>query len=582
MSAKPWGARARAREPPRARSVGVTPEQNLRRTPRSYQCAALEAILGAYRAGQQSGLVVMPTGTGKTVVFAQAAEAFHSEGRTLVLAHREELVDQAMEKIRTWTTLSTAMEMAEHRADGNLLIPDVIVASVQSLVRRLDRYPPDAFALVVVDEAHHAPAETYGRILEHFAGARFRLGVTATPDRLDGAALGRVFGCAPYVYELRDAIEDRWLVPIKQRAVTATVDLSGVRTTAGDLNEGDLEAVLTQESALHELAEPTVRLAGDRPTLVFATTVAHAKALAAMMGRYAGAQSVRWLDGTASRDHRRDTLRAFRARAFQFLVNCVLFTEGFDEPGIGCVAVGRPTKSRALYTQMLGRGTRLWCPHGCHERGGQHCGHEDAKRDLVVLDFVGNAGKHQLISAVDVLDGNRDAVVRARAMARMAQDPTLDILGALDDAAHELAEEAKQRQLEAARAAERARFRVHVQAQVIDIDPFSLLGVRPRAGRWGGQPMTEEQREILQRHKVPLHGLDRGQAEEIQRAIRERVRHGLCTLRQAMVLAKRGIDPEGVTFQQASALLDRIAANGWRVPADLHRRAPSLEVVAVP
>jgi len=535
---------------------------------RPYQKTAVDAVLGAWQAGRMAPLLVMPTGTGKALVFAKVAEAVRDlEGRVLVLAHREELVAQAVEKIQTWTSLTVAVEMADQRADG-LLATDVVVASVQSMARRLERYPRDAFAFVIIDEAHHAPADTYRRVLDRFAGAKV-LGVTATPDRLDQQALGQVFDHTPFVYELRDAIEDRWLVPIKQRAVTATVDLSRVRTTAGDLNEGDLETVLIQESALHELAEPTVRFAGDRPTLVFATTVAHAKALAEVIGRYAGARNVRWLDGTAGRDHRRDTLRAFRAREVQFLVNCLLFTEGFDEPGIGCVSVGRPTKSRALYVQMLGRGTRLWCPRGCHDAGLASCGHEGAKRDLVVLDFVGNAGKHQLVNAIDVLDGNQDAAVRARAIVRMGQDPDLDILGALDQAARELAEEEKRRALEGARAAARARVRASVQVDYVEIDPFAILGIRPRAGRWGGQPMTDEQRQLLDRHKVPTHGLDRGQAEEIQRRIRDRVVRGLCSVRQAMVLARKGIDPEGLTFAQASALIDRIAAHGWRRPPDL-------------
>jgi superfamily II DNA or RNA helicase len=528
---------------------------------RPYQKTAIDAVLNAWVA-EKKPLVVMPTGTGKTVVFAKVAEASRVQGRSLVLAHREELIHQAVEKIRAWTDLSTAIEMADARADDTLLPADVVVASVQTMVRRLSRYAPASFARLIIDEAHHAPADTYRKIIDHFVAAKI-LGVTATPDRLDKQALGQVFNDRTFIYELRDAIEDKWLVPIRQRIVMAQkLDFSQVRTTAGDLNEGDLERILIEERALHEVAEPTVRLSEDRPTLVFATTVLHAKSLAEVMRRYAG-DTVQWLDGDAPRALRRQTLADFRDRKFRFLVNCLLYTEGFDEPLISCVAVARPTKSRALYAQMIGRGTRLCCPNQCPA----YCEHAEAKRNLVVLDFVGNAGKHQLVNAIDVLDGVQDAAVRGRAIRLMEGQAALDILGALDQAAQQLADEERDRIMAEAR--RREAVRAHVQVRIQDIDPFAILGIRPRAGRWGGEAMTDVQREVLERHKIPLHGLDRGQAEEIAKAIRDRVKQGLCSVRQARLLASKGIDPTGMPFERASAIIDRIQVNAWRVPPEL-------------
>jgi superfamily II DNA or RNA helicase len=532
---------------------------------RPYQQQAIAAVLEAWGAGWQAPLLVMSTGLGKTVCFAKLAEAVRPVGRTLVLAHREELIAQACEKIAAWTPLSTAVEMADARADGALLPADVVVASVASLARRLARYPRDTFALVIVDECHHAPASSYRTILEHFAGAK-RLGLTATPDRLDGLALGGLFDCAPFTMELRDAIEQGWLVRIRQRAVQVHgLDFSQVRTTAGDLNEGDLERILVEEDALHRIAEPIVRHAEGRPTLVFATTVAHADALAIVLGRYAGADVVAALSGQTDRATRRATLEAFRAGRLRYLVNVALFSEGFDEPAVACIAMARPTKSRALYTQQIGRGTRL------------HPG----KTDLLVLDFVGNAGRHQLISALDVLDGPQDAAVKARAQRLMARDPQLDILGALGRASQELGEEARTAALEAARLREATRQRIVARAEtsLTEIDPFTMLGIRPRAGRWGGVAMTEPQRAALLKAGIPAGELDRGQASEVLDALAARREAGRCTLKQARLLARFGVSPD-VSFEEAGKAITAIKAAGWRVPRWVRERHGESATVA--
>jgi superfamily II DNA or RNA helicase len=452
-----------------------------------------------------------------------------------VLAHREELIFQARDKIRAVAGGEVGIEMAENRATP---LDSVVVASVQSLCRRLDRFHPDEFGIVVVDEAHHAPANTYRAIIEHFSGASV-LGVTATPDRGDGLAMGEVFESVAFVYEIRDAIDEGYLVPIRQKAVWVEgLDLSKVRTTAGDLNEGDLEKVLTEEENLHGVVTPTVELAGERPTLVFATTVAHAHKLAEVFNRHTDRGAIA-LDGSADRETRRRVIQGFMKGEFQFFLNCALFTEGFDAPLTSCVAVARPTKSRALYTQMVGRGTRL------------HPG----KEDLLILDFEGNAGRHSLVTAMDILSGKEapEVMELAKQKARNGQ-MTLD--EALDEAREEIAA-AKRRKVVAA-----ARYKAQ------DVDPFQVLAAEPVRAWWANDAITENQAAFLERNGIDPKELTKGQASSLIAKIHQRRERGLCTFKQAKLLVKYGFEPD-VSFEEAKRIIDAIAGNRWRVPAGL-------------
>lgn len=355
---------------------------------RPYQTAAIDAVRARYAAGDRSTLIVLPTGTGKTVVFAEMARRVgRGGGRTLVLAHRTELVDQALEKLAA-AGVRAAAEQGTRRVRTAGAV-DCVVASVQTLRGdRLRGWQPDSFALGVVDEAHHAPAKAYGDVVAHFRGARW-LGVTATPDRLDGAALGHVFESCAYTYEMRDAIRDGYLSPLTAlRVDVPSLDLSSLATRAGDLAQDQLAAKMVDDDSLHAIAAPLAELSRGRRTMAFAVNVAHAHALAAVLCWYEPGCARAAHGGMAPAD-RAAVLRDFRAGKFRILVNCALYTEGFDEPSIACVAVARPTKSRALYAQMVGRGTRV----------------APGKRDCLVLDFVGQAGRHRLMNPADVLAG---------------------------------------------------------------------------------------------------------------------------------------------------------------------------------
>jgi len=520
----------------------------LKIAPRPYQSSAVEDVLAEFRRGVRSTLLVMPTGTGKTVVFAILAAIARAKGRVLVIAHREELVEQARERIAAVTDLNVGVEAGAARVDADAL-PDVVVASVQTLARaeRRERFAPDAFVLVVVDEAHHATAKTYGAVLDRFAKAKV-LGVTATPDRLDGRGLRAVFQTCAHVYEIRDAIEDQWLVPIKQRRVTVEgLSLDTVRTRgrngAGDFDDDALAKQMLAEGMLHRIAAPLADLASARPTIVFTPTVAVAGELAAVLGRYVGASEVRSLDGSVHRDERAATVNAYKRGDFRVLVNCALFTEGFDAPRVSCVAVARPTKSRALYAQMIGRGTRL---------------HPETEKDhLLVVDFTDASTHHKLVTVADVLGGLCDEDVRERVNALAVDNPDTNVSELLTAAEAQVAAERRHRLLC------EARYRAQT------IDPFDVIGADPHPGR-GGCAMTPTQVQILRDRGVPAKGYDRDQANALIDKMFERDRLGLCRFKPASILAKYGLNPD-VSRALASEAMEAMRANNWRPTAALLR-----------
>lgn len=453
------------------------------------------------------------------------------------------------------------VEVLEPESDGRFggLCPDGAVYNLE--VEGTHTYIADD---VVVHNCHHAPAKRYQTLLDHFGPAKV-LGVTATPDRLDGLAMGATFDSAAFVYEIRDAIESGYLCPIRQKVVEVeSLDLSRVKTVAGDLNQGQLAEVMEDERNLHELAAPAVELAGDRPTLVFTVSVEQAHLLEAVLNRYAGAGKAVALDGSADRDTRRRTIASYLSGEIQFLVNCALFTEGFDAPSTACVVMARPTKSRALYTQMLGRGTRI----------------APGKDDLLVLDFAGNAGQHSLISALDVLEGVIEDETKKLAR-KLAAENDLDILEALAAAEEELAARARLEEARRRRQTARAKYGTR------DVSPFKTLSANPRSGRWGGIPPTYRQIAALEKFGLEFEEttdengtptwllggspIDKGQASALLDKLVHRASSKLCTYKQARFLMTRGLDPD-VTFDVARGIMDAISANGWRVPADIAER----------
>lgn len=536
---------------------------------RPYQREAVDQSLMALRE-HGSTLLHMATGLGKTIVMTGVArEVCDRGGRVLLLAHRVELLEQAREKFERHG-LTCGIEMADQRVDRANL-PQVTIASVQTLSQpsRLQTFACDAFALVLVDECHHSTATTYRRVLDYFR-CGWRMGVSATPKRHDEVAMGEVFASEAYRYDLRDGTRDGWLAPLVQRIVRVeSFDLSTVRTTAGDLNAGDVEIALMRDRVLHEVAAPLVELADARPTLVFMPSVAPAHALQPILAAHG--RTAEALDGTSPPELRRAVIERYQRGETQFLLNCALFTEGFDAPQTACVAIARPTKSTPLYQQMVGRGTRL-AP-------------ESGKRDCLVLDFVGQAGRHRLVSALDVLAGKPiDDALREMARELGEQQPDLTVTELIDAAQRALDE--KRRSTIAVQANYETETVEPFSNTVVDAAAASILGCDASVARAGsGEPATQLQINILQRAgiKAEWARLTRPQASALVDGVMERRRRGLCTVKQARVLLNRGLNPD-VSFELARLAIDQIAANRWRTPAallaDPRFRAPTSEVAA--
>jgi ATP-dependent helicase IRC3 len=351
---------------------------------RPYQSEALTAVRDAYFAGKRRVIVSLPTGSGKTVVFAHFPRVLKMKKRLLVLAHREELLLQAREKFRSIDPeLKAEIEQAGTHASSDA---KVVIASVPTLARssaRLSRLQPDEFSIVVVDEAHHAVAPSYRRIFDHFGlfethVSRYLIGFTATPRRGDKQGLGEIFEEVCYARGIREMIADRYLCPIVGWRVDTDLSLDSVKVRHGDFIESQLARVVNTPLRNSLLVEAYRHFAPGRRAIVFCVDVAHAKDVHRAFADAGIRAAPVW--GELSRDQRRSTLAAFSAGEIDVVTNCNVLTEGFDEPRVDCVIMARPTRSKLLYAQMVGRGTRL---------------HAE-KKDLLVIDVADNSRTHQL------------------------------------------------------------------------------------------------------------------------------------------------------------------------------------------
>ena len=437
---------------------------------RPYQHDGVEAFFESLNR-VQSSFLVMATGLGKTVFMAEVALRWPDElGRVLIIAHTEELIDQAAEKIGLHLDEATGIEMGERREiRGGLYssTPKVLVASVQTLSRekRRRKFDPMQFGLVLIDEAHHANAASYKEVAYYFLNnPQCRIGgVTATPERGDGKALGDMFKECCFDRGLIWGIREGWLVDVEQKTVVVEgLDFSKCRTTAGDLNEKDLESAMTgleletiqeQEEMLHKVARPVIDEANGRPTMIFCVTRDHASKMSEICNRY-GSVTAEVVTGDTPKELRLDIINRFRAGAIQILCVVAIGVEGFDAR-VDVVAVAKPTKAKSRYLQMIGRGTRP-LPRTVDQHDTAEARREaiktSAKPSMVVLDFVGIAGRHELVSAVDVLSGEYGTDVIQAAKDRLKKNGTESVLEALQLSKEEIEEKQRAK-------AERARLK---------------------------------------------------------------------------------------------------------------------------
>ncbi|MDP3936825.1 MAG: DEAD/DEAH box helicase [Deltaproteobacteria bacterium] len=515
---------------------------------RPYQVESKNAIQAEWAKGNRRTLLVLPTGTGKTIVFSKLAEDCVRDGeRVLILAHRGELLEQAADKLNQATGLGCAVEKAEETCLDSWF--RVVVGSVQSMMRegRLARFDPEYFGTIIVDEAHHVLSESYQRVLRHFDGAKV-LGVTATSDRGDMRNLGEYFESLAYEYTLPKAIREGYLCPIKAQTIPLRLDLTSVGVQAGDFKTSDLGSAL--DPYLHQIAEEMAEHCLDRRTLVFLPLIATSQKFQTILA----AKGFRAVECNGESRDRSEVLRDFAGGKYDVLTNSALLTEGYDCPPIDCIVVLRPTKIRSYYSQMVGRGTRLY----------------PGKDHLLLLDFLWHTERHELCHPAHLICESDDVAQKMTANIEESGCP-VDIEQAEREASEDVVEAREQalaQKLSEMKRRKRAlvdplQFEMSIQAE-------DLAGYVPSFG-WEMGPPTEKQVGALEKAGIlPDEVESAGKASKILDRLSIRRIEGLTTPKQIRFLEGRGFEHVGQwRFESAKGLIDRIASNGWRVPRDI-------------
>ena len=545
---------------------------------RDYQQQAVNATIEKWKEFRKL-LIVLPTGCGKTIVFASLIKELltnEPHARALVLAHREELIYQAADKIGKVTGKGVGIEMGEVHTDLLAGVkPPVIVSTVQTQnAGRKNEFDPKEFKLLIIDEAHHAVSKIYRKTIAHYLEQNpdcKLLGVTATPKRKDKSALGKLFDEVSFSYTISDAIGGGWLVPIKQKMIHVDeVDFSKVDMSHGDLNPGQLAEVMEDERALHAVATPTIEICKDMRTIIFAASVKQAERLAEIIRRHNG-KSAEFVSGETPKGERQRILERFNKGKTQFLCNVGVLTEGFDSPGVECVVMARPTASAALYTQIVGRGMRP-----AAEIAG-HLGNIDAaalrrkmiadskKPSCLVLDFVGNSCRHQLVSSVDILGGDYTEQEKARAKKKIESGEVEDTEEALSKSRAEIEAEKK--------AAEAKRHEIvgRVKYLVMETDVFSHFnlpaptrGVANIRSRNGYQLSHKQKEYIRNTTKENPDNMSYQDGLRLLNAISTCRKINSATYLQSKSLARKGIHFPMSRDKASQVLADMAQGRSWK------------------
>lgn len=513
---------------------------------RPYQEEARAKVQQEWKEGRKRTLLVLPTGCGKTIVFSKIIEDRVKMGeRVLVLAHRSELLEQASDKLMTATGLGTALEKAENTSIGSWF--RVVVGSVQTMQRekRLSQFPPNHFDTIVIDEAHHAISDGYQRVLDHFGEANV-LGVTATPDRGDMRNLGSYFDSLAYEYPLVDAIKSGYLSKITAITIPLELDLSTVSQQGGDFKASEIGTAL--DPYLEQIADEMVKQCKDRKTVVFLPLVKTSQKFRDILNE----KGFRAAEVNGESKDRAEILEDFDKDKYNVLCNSMLLTEGWDCPTVDCVVVLRPTKVRALYSQMVGRGTRL----------------APGKENLLLLDFLWHTERHELCRPAHLIASSPE--VAKKMTENMAEDTEVEfsLLEAEEQAEKDVVaerEEALAKQLAEQRKKKRKlvdplQFEMSIQAE-------DLADYVPSFG-WEMAPPSEKQLKALEKFGIYTEEIgNAGKAGKLLDRLNKRKDSGLTTPKQIRLLEGRGFRNVGMwKFEDASNLINRIAASGWRMP----------------
>ena len=513
---------------------------------RPYQEEAKQAIFEQWDGSVNRTLLVLPTGCGKTIVFAKVAEECVCQGnRVLILAHRGELLDQAADKIRRSTGLGCAVEKAESSCIGSWF--RIVVGSVQTMMRekRLGQFPDDYFDTIIIDEAHHCISDSYQKVLRHFPEAKI-LGVTATPDRGDMRDMGEYFESIAYEYTLPKAIKEGYLSPIRALTLPLKMDLTGVGISAGDFKAGDLGTAL--DPYLHQIAEEMQKYCADRKTVVFLPLVKTSQKFRDILCE----QGFRAAEVNGENSDRAEILQAFDRGDYNVLCNSMLLTEGWDCPSVDCVVVLRPTKVRSLYSQMVGRGTRLF----------------PGKDHLLLLDFLWHTERHELCHPASLICENAEVAQKMTENLEKEAGFAIDI-----EEAEKIASEDVVAQREESLAKQLAEMKKRKKKLVdplqfeMSIQAEDLSGYVPSFG-WEMSPPSDKQKNTLEKLGISADQIDNaGKAAKILDRLDKRRTEGLTTPKQIRYLESKGFQHVGTwQFETAKNMIDRIAAAGWRIP----------------
>ena len=516
---------------------------------RPYQQEAREAIFEQWDSGVKKTLLVLPTGCGKTIVFAKVTEDCVRRGdRVLILAHRGELLKQASDKIRKSTGLGCAMEKAEESCKDSWF--RIVVGSVQTMMRekRLSQFMEDYFNTIIIDEAHHCISDSYQRVLQHFPNAHV-LGVTATPDRGDMRNLGSYFETLAYEYTLPKAIKEGYLTPIKALTIPLKIDMSGVSVQAGDFKASDISTAL--DPYLQGIAEEMQKYCKDKKTVVFLPLVKTSQKFRDLLNEYGFCAA----EVNGDSQDRAEILKDFEEGKYNVLCNSMLLTEGWDCPSVDCVVVLRPTKVRSLYCQMVGRGTRL----------------SPGKDHLLLLDFLWHTERHELCHPASLICENEEVAQKMTENLEKEAGMPVDIEEAEKTASEDVVaqrEEALAKQL--AEMKRRKKKLVDPLQFEMSIQAEDLSGYVPSFG-WEMGPPSDKQKNALEKLGIMPDQIDNaGKAAKILDRLDKRKREGLTTPKQIRFLEGKGFQHVGTwQFEKAKDLIDRIAANGWRTPMDI-------------
>lgn len=584
---------------------------------RAYQNDCVNAIGSEFEKGVKSTLAVLATGCGKTTIASEFIRRVQP-ARSLFLAHRDTLIYQAKDTIERVAGVHCGIEMAGLKADYSFFSKEqVVIGTVQTQYagnegyERMTNFRPTDFEYLFLDEAHHWVAPSYLKVVRYFQqNPRLKvIGFTATPDRADDEALGQLFQTTAYEMDIRAGITEGWLVPIFQQYVPVQgLDYSHIKTTAGDLNLAQLSAVLEEEETVQRMIQPTLEAAWGLPdkqldfvnvddwgtalarrgkpkrTLVFTSSIKQAQRFAEVLNRVRSGMATAIWD-KVPREERRLVLKDFKTGALQILVNVGICGEGFDNPAVELLIMGRATKSRSLYTQFAGRGLR---PLDEIAYKLNDCPDAESRRQLIsssnkphaiVLDFVGNSGKHKLITVADILGGrcNPKAVKMAKKKMMEREGPSNVTQSLL------VAEEQLRKRIERSKKeAEERRVKLVARSQYtkVDIDPFDAMDLMPTQPKPfdAGKKLSDKQVKLMAQFGIDAAKYPYTQAKQLFIELCNRLKDRKATPGQVAVLKRAGYENAAdIDRKDAKRLIDALRNNGWKRPVTPSKIAEELQ-----